>query len=240
MGTWRSEQGPLDKPDPTNPTVPTNPTLQTRPYKTHFLRSEQRQMPPRSPAANSNVPRKPCSEVEMTWGPDDGTVFEKPDHPPKEAVLLAAGDFPDDTGPMKGWPMQAGVTNFANGSIISQTGGKLQTFKDRRTNKISKRGRDGRGGYDKRFDRNTHVNCWMGNPHHHKHGMYKKLLEDPDWPIYLISRAREGKPFAVFKIKKHGPVGWSTFEGKEAPIVHFKLVNADESYPSRYPDLYGN
>ena len=69
--------------------------------------------------------------------------------------------------------------------------------------------------------------------------MYNKFLEDPNWPLYLISRAREGKPFAVFKIKKHGPVEWSTFEGKEAPIVRFKLVNADESYPARYPDLYG-
>ena len=46
--------------------------------------------------------------------------------------------------------------------------------------------------------------------------MYNKFLEDPNWPLYLISRAREGKPFAVFKIKKHGPVEWSTFEGKEA------------------------
>ena len=196
-------------------------------------------MLPGSPAATLEVLRKRCSDVEMTWNPNDGEVFAKPGHPAKEAVLMAAGNFADDVLPMKGWAIQAGVTNFVNGSIISQTGGPLQTFKDRRTNKISKRGRDGRGGYDKRFDRNTHVNCWTGNPHHHKCGMYAKFLEDPDWPLYLISRARSGKSFAVYKIKKHGPVGWSTFEGKEAPVVHFKLVNADESYPSRFPDLYG-
>ena len=186
------------------------------------------------------IQRERCSEVEMDWNPADGEVFEKPDHPAKEAVLLAAGKWSRDARPMKGWAMQAGVTNFANGSIIAQTGGPLQTFKDRRTKKISKRGRDGRGGYDKRFDPTTHVNSWKGNPHHYKHGMYNKFLEDPDWPLYLISRSRPGKPFAAFKIKRHGPVGWCIFEGKRAPVVHFKLVNADASYPYRFPDLYTN
>ena len=192
----------------------------------------------------------PTDQLNARLNIADGTVMNaQPGLEATEKFYLGTMQFPPGTCPKKGFYYQSSAKPCADAFVLTQTG-KLQGYKNKKTGVTKKRGRDGRGGYDKKFNPRTHKNKYMANPtvYGWAENPYQKVERVRNCPVILGTREVPGRtvngnwagePFKVFNGRVvPGSITPVIFEGKPTIEFEIELVNADATYPTTYPELY--